>query len=304
MVHVLGAVTVLPRGHEAAEAMRWGLLGGLVLLSLLTLISLPWRKGRRGGLVIGRDRRVSTSKTVASVWTFVVATGLLGIVYARLAGHGGPLQATARSGLVGQYALLFGGPLGAAIAAKGIVSKQLEANPEAKAESKTGAKPSDLISSDDGEAELADFQYIAFNLVALVYVIGSLWHDPAHGLPHIPDVLLGLTSVSAVGYVGRKALNPPGVATANMEAVKDSQPPEVKIAVTGLQPAEQKRAPMWVRFGDDNPGTTRSVDVNGGTAVIEVPVFEPAPKPPAGTETPVTVTTAAGTVIAAGNHTY
>jgi hypothetical protein len=32
--------------------------------------------------------------------------------------------------------------------------------------------------------------------------------SPQLGLPTLPDVLLGLTSVSAVGYVGKKTLTP------------------------------------------------------------------------------------------------
>ncbi len=84
----------------------------------------------------------------------------------------------------------------------------------------------------------------------------------------------------------------------------DSKPPEITIAVTGLLPAEQTDVAMWVRFGEDDKGLTKSVDVSGGSATLQIPAFEPAVKPPPGTEVPVTVTTAAGAVIAAGNYTY
>jgi hypothetical protein len=189
------------------EAVRWGFVLALVVEGLL-LLGLRLVGVRLAKLIIGDDGRVSTSKTIAVVWTFVVAAILLAIVYASFLDHSQALDATNASGVVAQYALLFGGPLGAAILAKGIVNNQVKANPKPPADS---ASAKDLVSNDVGDTDLGDFQYVMFNSVALVYVIGTLLHDPISGVPHIPDVLLGLTSVSAVGYVGKKALPPPTV---------------------------------------------------------------------------------------------
>jgi hypothetical protein len=115
----------------------------------------------------------------------------------------GALVTTGRSGVVGQYAVLFG----AAIAAKGIVNQQVSNNPSAKSQAGSPS-PGDLVNDDAGNTDLGDLQYVLFNLVALVYVVGSVYVSPLHGLPKIPDVLLGLTSVSAAGYVGKKAFTP------------------------------------------------------------------------------------------------
>ena len=216
--------------HEAKEAGRWSLLiasvGLLFVLPFLLWflevvvrlctgnlagLGAPVVIGWIRGAVIGADKRVSTSKTVAVVWTYAVASALLAIVIAKWWGHPHAYHAQVKVGLQAQYALLIGGPLGAAILAKGIVTSQVSEG-QSKQDSTTGAKASDLVSNDEGNTDLGDLQYVLFNTVALVFFFGETLGSPQLGLPTIPDVLLGLTSVSAVGYVGKKAL--PSVARA------------------------------------------------------------------------------------------
>src|SRR3954447_12673712 len=125
-----------PPSHESEEAVRRGFVigigGAAILLLLFLLVGNVGRTVDLSRLVIGDDGRVSTSKTIPFAWTIVVAAGLVALVYASLIGHNQPLQATNDAGVVGQYALLFGGPLGAAILAKGIVTKQVAENPGSK----------------------------------------------------------------------------------------------------------------------------------------------------------------------------
>src|ERR1700722_7245135 len=122
-----------------------------ILLALVVLLGLPiagslltrigWSIGRglgplkttpkpplRWGFwsLVGIDKRVSTSKTVAIAWTYSLAAALLAIVIASLLGHGEALGKLRTEGLQAGYAVLIGGPLGAAILAKGIVSTQLD----------------------------------------------------------------------------------------------------------------------------------------------------------------------------------
>jgi phospholipase C len=196
----------------AEHATRWGLLIGLGAVVAVLLLGLAFG-ARISTLVIGKDHRISTSKTIAAVWTVVVAAALIGLVYANLLNHPQALDATDAGGVIGQYAVLFGGPLGAAILAKQIVTNQVTQNPGIKSRAEKPAVK-DLIANDAGDTDLGDFQYVLFNLVALFYVISTLLHTPLNGLPHIPDVLLGLTSVSAVGYVGKKAVTPVAAAPA------------------------------------------------------------------------------------------
>jgi hypothetical protein len=289
--------TTTPTHGAAAEAVRWGLVFGLAAMGIATLIFGLVGSSLRG-LVIGQDNRLSTSKAIAAIWTFVVGAALLALVYAELRNHPHPLDATNKSGVIGQYALLFGGPLGAAILAKVIVNSQVDKNPAAKT---LADKPSaaDLVAGDAGNTDLGDFQYVIFNLVALVYVLGTLLHNPANGLPHIPDVLLGLTSVSAVGYVGKKALNPL-TATIKLSPDKGAAETDVTIALAGITPQDDPNARLWVRFGDKDPGVLVAVSVSEGAATLKVKA------PNLGIEkatVKVSVVTATGTLVST-DYTY
>lgn len=195
----LAANTGDPTSHRAITATREMFLlclAGLVLPSVFL-----W------DVLIGKDKRVSTSKTIAAVWTYLIASAFLAFVVAKFIGHPQALNRMMHSGLAGQYGLLIGGPLGAAIAAKGIVTNQIAKNPAAKTSAATGSlNPFQLVQNDAGDTDLGDLQYILFNFVAMVFFVGTLVQSPTDGFPHIPDVLLGLTSVSALGYVTKKAL--------------------------------------------------------------------------------------------------
>ena len=282
------------------RAVRWGLLigfGGALALAVGAELV-----GAGQGILIGTDGRVSTSKTVAAIWTLIVVAGLIGLVYADLVGHPEALHATNDSGVVGQYALLFGGPLGAAIAAKGIVTKQVNDNPSAKSTaSSTGI--SDLLLDDAGNTDLGDFQYVVFNLVAMIFVIGNLLVHPSLGLPRLPDVLLGLTSVSAVGYVSKKAVTPAAVATGKLVPDHGPVSTPVQITLNGLSPSTELKSPLWVRFNEHLGAISQiSVKDETGTAIVSgsAPAIDPAPRLPV----KVTVITAIGNVIDAGTFTY
>ena len=160
-------------------------------------------------LVIGTDNRVSTSKTVAAVWTTLLAGTLFAFVAAKLHHYPQALDKIMHSGLAGQYALLIGGPLGAAIASKGIVANQVKEKKITHEPEEEPAKRTEIlqvVEGDGGQTDLGNFQYVLFNLVAVVYFAGTVIQSPLSGLPHIPDILLGLTRVAAAGYVTKKAL--------------------------------------------------------------------------------------------------
>jgi hypothetical protein len=288
-------------GTEAAEAVRYGILIGFVAEGVLIAL-LSWMGAPLAKLLIGQDNRVSTSKTIAVAWTLVVAALLTAMVYANLLNHAQALNATNSSGVVGQYALLFGGPLGAAILAKGIVTGQVNKDPSLKPPAATGPSPADLVNNDSNNVDLGDFQYVLFNLVALFFVMATILHDPAKGLPHVPDVLLGLTSVSAAGYVGKKALPATDLATASIDPAHAHAGDPVTIKVTGLTPPAQPDARFWVRFGPTDPGQIIKQPVVAGSATLTLN----APALPAPPQHPVDVSlvTATGVVVAAGTFTY
>ncbi len=297
VAHAAGALTP-PSSHETGEAVRWGFL---IALGAEILFVLLLGRTRVLKVIVGVDNRVSTSKTIATVWTFVVAAALLALVYADLLNHPEALEATNAGGRVGQYALLFGGPIGAAILAKAIVSQQVSEPSTAKPPAESPGL-ADLISNDEGETDLGDLQYVLFNTVALVFVLGTmLIHEPSLGLPHIPDVLLGLTSVAAAGYVGKKLL-PPQAVTAELQTTKAKANGAVPIAMTGVTQPKGDEADFWVRFGAEDKGTIFPALVAKGVAVVpakaaEFPVMPTSP-------VMVSVTTEGGTVIDAGTFTY
>jgi hypothetical protein len=296
------SATIVPK-DVASEAVRWGFLIGLgVDLAVLAIAWITNVKPLK--LIVGTDNRISTSKTIATVWTLVVAAALLAFVYANTIGHPHPLEVTNQGGRVGQYALLFGGPLAAAILSKTIVGKQTD---EAGGERSSGASPQlrNLIANDEGETDLGDLQYVLFNMVALIYVLTTmLLHEPANGLPHIPDVLLGLTSVSATGYVGKKLLPPPPGAAATIAPAAGAAGAPVTVTVKGVAKPSGAQATFRVLFGADDTGQTIGAPIlPTGQAIFQVnaspnPAVAPLPR-----SVTVTVITEGGTLLDAGEFT-
>jgi hypothetical protein len=250
---------------SAAATGRWSLLIAVAALFvipvLMSVVSLLWwlvwgrQKGRakppfRWGFwtIVGFDKRISTSKTVAIVWTYTVAAALLSIVIARWLGKDAAYQQLIDEGLKAEYALLIGGPIGAAILAKGIVTAQVEAGTSAKP---PADKPeaAQIVNNDEGDTDLGDLQYVLFNLVALIFFYGEFLRVPMEALPQIPDVLLGLTSVSAVGYVSKKVLQGPAAIT---HVKPDSGPvgQQVRLATVGLLQKADDETLLETKFGD------------------------------------------------------
>jgi hypothetical protein len=275
--------------NAAAEAGRWALaiaLGFLVfgIPIIANLVRGLWRlvRGKAGGpppalwwgrsLVVGDDNRVSTSKTAALVWTYTLAATLLSFVIARWLGHSEAFNAIQTQGLNAEYAVLIGAPLGAAILAKGIVSTQV-ANGSAAKPPATTPSPAQLVQNDSGDADLGDVQYVLFNVVALVFFYGEILRAPQLGIPTIPDVLLGLTSVSAVGFVGKKALAGPGGISAvqPMEAVVGEH---VTIATAGIIQAADDLPAITVKFGSApaSPGALTATTTTSQGVLIEATV--------------------------------
>lgn len=108
--------------------------------------------------------------------------------------------------------------------------------------------PADLVQNDSGNADLGDLQYVLFNVVALIFFYGEIFRAPQRGVPTIPDVLLGLTSVSAVGFVGKKVLaGPSGISS--VDPAKAAVGEHVKIATAGIIEAEDDLRAVTVKFG-------------------------------------------------------
>ncbi len=212
----------------------------MLVLVVVQVISLAAPKSFLTSVILGEDMRTSTSKTFILLWTLLVAWALIALLIAGEFVPTHPCMATGpvvlgvtpcrpddvrllqlgwthflQSGLTGSYLVLLGVPAAAGVAAKGITQSQAQ-SPTAvktvKQSTKTGwfsrllSRIAEIFSSDDGSTDIADFQYLIFNMITAAYFVSRFLRPDVNGLPTIPDTLLGLTSVSAALYVGKKAV--------------------------------------------------------------------------------------------------
>ena len=275
---------------EAGKAGRWAVVIALAVLvvgiPVIALIArgLWWAlRGRpeRGqkptlwwgrSLVVGEDNRVSTSKTTALIWTYSLAAALLSFLIARWLGHSAAFHVLTTQGLNAQYAVLIGGPFGAAILAKGIVSSQVASGQAAKTPA-DAPTPAQLVQDDNGQADLGDLQYVLFNFVALAFFYGELLRAPQLGMPTIPDVLVGLASVSAAGFVGKKVLSgPTGISDVKPQAAHVGE--LVTIATAGIIQSDNDLPGVTVSFGAAQVprGTLTAKTTTSLGVVIDAPV--------------------------------
>ncbi len=162
------------------------------------------------GLLVGTDDRVSTSKTAAALWT-VVLIYIIASLALIFGGQPDKYKALIQS-ISPLYLVLLGGPLAAAVLAKSMVSGSVAAEQLQKGRGTPSV--TNLFSDDEGNTDLIDTQYIAFNVLVAVIVIIQFAGHPGFGAPAIPDFLAALTGTSAAAYVANKALttgNPPSI---------------------------------------------------------------------------------------------
>jgi hypothetical protein len=206
-------------------------------------------RARRAGLkslVVGIDGRASTSKLQAVLWTYAVLFTLVYMIVLgrRLLGgvhtpgvhqYGDAMKHFLDAGFRPEYIALLGLPIAGAVAAKGIISGKVVNEQLLKAPASdqpgVGRGLAEVVCGDTGQTDLLDFQYAAFNLVALLYFFISFATtsaiDPSKGMPTIPPTLLSLAGVSTLAYLAKKQLE------------------------TGLAPVITSVTPMRVLLGTD-----------------------------------------------------
>ena len=162
------------------------------------------KKAPLRAMLLGADGRLSTSKSVTAAWTVVVGFALLTIGTIVICG-GGSLSDKLKP-LSDTYLLLLGGPFAALVLAKGVTVTRLQNGTLQKTPTTPIFQASDLTSNDAGQTDIVDFQFLVFNAIAMAYVIVRICGSPAQGLPEIPAVFAGLTSVSALTYTANKAI--------------------------------------------------------------------------------------------------
>jgi hypothetical protein len=174
---------------------------------LTVLAAINWHGGRTGllGYVQGRDRRLSTGLTQAALWTIALTMTLLYFTLLDFFSTNESYDFTETVGgnLQQQYLFLLGGPFAAAAAARVLTGGKVEDGTLQKVDSTPQVR--DVVTDDGGQGNLPDAQFFAFNVVALTWFALTLWQTPDK-LPTLPNVLVGLTSLSALGYATAKAV--------------------------------------------------------------------------------------------------
>ena len=203
----------------AAAVIVAGLVGLAVFAVSVTAKSakVPGTPSRRGGLFHGYDFRWSTSKTIAALWTIVVAFMVVTEALIAVTGNGAftgstftdfghymahTLDAPANRDL---YLILLGGPYAAAVFAKTVVTSRVNSGKLQKTDGTPG-QLSDVVSNDAGAVDLYDLQYTLFNLAALVITVGAFCANQAAGLPDLPNFIAFLTGGAALTYSVNKGV--------------------------------------------------------------------------------------------------
>lgn len=218
MTAVEQAVQPLALEFRAQQAWALGILVvflGLVFWGLRAVTGDRAVGARHGGLVVGKDGRLSTSKAIALMWTLAIGYCLLTIVLMALLvstkvpvphGHVPPdFIDNAFDNLSPQYLIAFGGPFASAVVSQAATRQKLDAGRLQKAQA-SRASVLDLVADDQGDLDLVDFQVGLFNLVAVLYVLTQFVQHPEQGIPALPDALTALTGISVVVYTGNKGL--------------------------------------------------------------------------------------------------
>jgi hypothetical protein len=189
------------------------------------------RRSWLGGIIAGTDNRTSTSKTVVFAWTLAVAYGLLSLVLTMIFGDSGPWNAQVEKGWSQEeYLLLLGGPFAAAVLAKYATESRSDAKTVAPVGSANAAQ---LVSDDDCRTDLADLQYVLFNLIALIYFFGAFVGDLSGGFPDLPALLTGLILTSTTAYTAKKFVE--STTPAVTSVLPAAAPPGAEVQVFGTQ---------------------------------------------------------------------
>lgn len=143
--------------------------------------------------LIGADRRFSTSLTQVGLWTLLITTSF-GWLLIKAGLTSTSVDTLLPSARWDEYLLLLGGPFGAAVLAKGIVTYKVDRGTLQKTEP-AATTLTQVAANDSGGTDMVDAQYLLFNLVAQVYFVIALVQKGV--LPEMPSTLLAMTSLTA-----------------------------------------------------------------------------------------------------------
>jgi hypothetical protein len=260
---------------QASAAAPTPVLGGhvwvasgvsIAVLLLATFALFGFSAKVLRGLLLGADKRASTSKFQATAWTYAILFALVTLLVGHLLyadfDHG--WSKFLEDGLNSDYLWLLGIPSVGLVGAKAITQSKVQANPEAKPTKTDGdngllARTRELASNDDDldpQPALGDLQYLVFNAVAVAYFLSAFLGHVELGLPSLPDTLIALTGVSAASYLSAKAVKsaaPPVIISVRpLRVVLGGAVTELEVSGTGF-------------LGPTGSGETPGVTLGGAT---------------------------------------
>ena len=215
--------------------------GSLIPMGDLSLVLATNYRQRRLSLlravIVGKDNRTSTSKTVAFAWTYAIAFGLVSLIVAKWLGSADGWNKLVSNGLQEEYLLFLGGTYAAAVLAKYKAVSDAQGDTGKPAAPVGSADPKQLIADDEGDGDLGDFQYVLFNVIALGWFFGTFAPHLGDGFPDVPALLAALALTSAGGYSAKKLV---GQAAPSITALQPGSVPR------STQAAES-RVDIWAR---------------------------------------------------------
>ncbi|WP_181705414.1 hypothetical protein [Chthonobacter rhizosphaerae] len=267
-------------GPSTPRVITMGLVAGAVLL----LVALPAglrraRKGRKptglapiGWMSLLTDEvtgSYSLSKVQLLAWSAAATVSYLYLVLCKTLVQGSVIFPDVPENL----RVLFGLATGTSLATAGLVSLRGSQGAEGD-----GPRPSDLIMH-GGVVAMERVQFVAFTLIGVIgFVLLTFSYEPAmiRGLPDVPDSLWQLTGLSALGYLGGKAIRPGGPVATTITTELDPAAPIVTVAGAGihaeaiydLRPSGEPNLPGAVRLRID----PRVPPASGRSAIRAEPV--------------------------------
>jgi len=230
-------------GDNQFQALEWA---APITCALLLAVGVIFVGHRNGGVVrflVGADNRYSTSSVQVALWTVAVVFAFVMFIV-QMAQHVTFTNDDAFGSFNSDYLFLLGGPFAAALLAKfAAVTKVNDQSVQQSAATVPAAM--DVVTDHSGATSLTDAQFFLFNIVALGYFAVGFAQNAA-SLPDINQTLIGLTSASALTYVGGKVVNsnPPVITSvsimsgdANGKVIAGTK---LRILGKNFQPAQSK----------------------------------------------------------------
>jgi hypothetical protein len=253
--------------HRGAKEILGALVALLVIAALLGAINMTLkaeqpRRGRSSPagarskwysrnpvprfLLLGADGRWSTSRTLASLWMLSLVWSIATLAFSNLFGASEGWEAFEVDPVSWQYLLLLGGPVAAAIGAQTLTLLRNEAG-EVKTEPPKGASFSQIYTDDEGNLDLIDVQYLAFNALSIAVFLVVFLANVEEGLPEFPGILAALTAATTAAYLARKAAfrASPSITSISPSTVAPGE--RVRLWGVNLTPAQEPSP----RKGDD-----------------------------------------------------